>query len=93
MVRTPTDRGIAFIKKNSNGSFDVYVAAGVSAAGAPEDVFAIHGGRTVVQVHPGVDQVPAGPMSRTAKVVHVSSGDDGVVHINAHRTDLGPLLV
>jgi hypothetical protein len=88
---TPTDRGIAFIKDNADGTKNVYVAVGVTG-NRPEDVIAMHLDRTTIDVGPGVRTMPAGAMSRTTEVVHVSSDTAGVVHLVARRTDLGPLL-
>jgi hypothetical protein len=36
--------------------------------------------------------VEAGGLSRTTEPVHVSSGEDDVVQIQARKRDLGPLL-
>jgi hypothetical protein len=91
MTKTPTDRGIAFIKENANGTKNVYVAVGV-AASAPEDVIAMHLDRQYVAVGTGVTTVAAGNMVRTTEAVHVSSGMDGVVQITARQRNLGPLL-
>ena len=89
---TPTDRGIAFIKQNANKTYNVYVAAAVDADNGPQDVFAMHLNRPSVDLDTSVKTVPAGAMSRTAEVVHVNQGLDGVVHVRPHRTDRGPLL-
>src|SRR5262245_51763795 len=91
MTVTPTDRGIAFIKQNPDGTKNVYVAAGVSGT-APEDVMAMHLDRKTVALGPGVETVAADGMARTTEVVHVTSDADGVVHVIARRTGLGPLL-
>jgi len=90
MTNTPTDRGIAFIKENADGTKNVYVAVGV-AAGAPEDVVAMHLSRQSVSVGTDVATVAAGKMVRTTEAVHVSSAD-GVVQITARQRNLGPLL-
>ena len=91
MTNTPTDRGIAFIKENADGTKNVYVAVGV-AAGAPEDVVAMHLSRQSVSVGTDVATVAAGKMVRTTEAVHVWSGTDGVVQIAARQRNLGPLL-
>jgi hypothetical protein len=92
MKNTPTDRGIAFILENANGTKNVYVAAAASAANAPQDVFAMHVSRTTVKMDPSVRTIPAGTMSRTTEPVHVSADQDGVVHILSHTKDFGPLM-
>jgi len=91
MTRTPTDRGIAFIKENANGTKNVYVAVGVAGT-APEDVVAMHLDRQFVAIGSGVQTVGAGAMSRTTEAVHVSSDADGVVYINSRQRNLGPML-
>jgi hypothetical protein len=91
MTQTPTDRGIAFIRSNLDGTKNVYVA--IAAAGdTPEDVVAMHLDRQTVSLDPGVEVIAAGAMSRTTETVHVSSDSDGVVHVRPRRKDLGPLL-
>lgn len=92
MTATPTDRGIAFIRTNPNGTKNVYVAMGVSSGNAPEDVFAIHVNRPGVEVSSGVKTVKAGSMIRTVGAVQVTSDSSNVVRLTARRTDLGPLL-
>jgi hypothetical protein len=91
MTMTPTDRGIAFIQENPNGTKNVYVAVGVTGT-TPEDVIAMHLDRQTVALGSDVETVPAGAMSRTKEAVHVSSDTDGVVHVNSRRKNLGPLL-
>lgn len=91
MTRTPTDRGIAFIKENADGTKNVYVAVAVTGTG-PEDVIAMHLDRQTVDLGPGVATVAAGKMVRTTEAVHVSSGADGTVRISARHRNLGPLL-
>jgi len=91
MTRTPTDRGIAFIKTNSDGTKNVYVAMAVTGT-LPEDVVAMHLNRAQVSVGGGVQLVESGGMSRTTEAVHVSSGEDDIVQIQARKRNLGPLL-
>lgn len=91
MTRTPTDRGIAFIRTNTDGTKNVYVAVGV-AGNTPEDVVAMHLNRPSVSVGGGVTLVEAGALSRTTEAVHVTSGEDGVVQLHARKRNLGPLL-
>jgi hypothetical protein len=91
MTLTPTDRGIAFIKDNPDGTKNVYVALGVTG-NAPQDVVAMHLDRKTVSIAPEVGTVSAGPMRRTTENVHVSSDANGVVYVRSHRRDMGPLL-
>jgi hypothetical protein len=91
MTRTPTDRGIAFIRTNADGTKNVYVAMGIAGT-TPEDVIAMHLNRPSVAVGNGVTLVAAGAMSRTTEAVHVSSGEDDVVQLQARKRNLGPLM-
>jgi hypothetical protein len=89
---TPTDRGYAFIGANDDGTSNIYVAVGVTAAGRPEDVIAVHYRRSSVALDPQLTMVSAGPMRRTTEITHVNADADGVVHIRGRRTGLGPLF-
>ncbi|WP_163506423.1 hypothetical protein [Fodinicola acaciae] len=91
-MSTPTDRGIAFILENANGTKNVYVAAAAGPDDAPQDVFAMHLATRTVNLGPNVRTVPAGTMRRTTSVVHVSGDNNGTVNLQAHRTDFGPML-
>jgi hypothetical protein len=91
-MRTPTDRGIAFILENANGTKNVYVASGATASNSPQDVFAMHLSQESVQLAPGVQTVKAGTMSRTTKPVAVTTDEAGVVHVMSHASDFGPLM-
>lgn len=92
MTATPTDRGIAFIRTNPDGTKNVYVAMGVSSGNAPQDVFAIHVNRPGVDIPAGVKTVKAGSMIRTVDAVQVTSDSSNVVRLGARRSGLGPLL-
>jgi hypothetical protein len=89
---TPTDRGYAFIGANDDGTSNIYVAAGVTAAGSPEDIIAVHYGRSSIALDSRLTMVAAGPMRRTTEITHVSTDPDGVVHIRGRRAGLGPLI-
>lgn len=91
MTAPPTDRGIAFIKKNADGTQNVYVAMAVDAAGKPADVFAVYRGRRSVVVQPSVRLVSAGTMTRTQENVRVFSGVDGEVRILSRREGTGAM--
>ena len=90
MIATPTDRGIAFFRKNADGTSNVYVACGVDAAGSPEDVVAIHFNRSTVTMDRSVRVLPARSMTRTADTVHVWADQKGAVHIRDHHRNPGP---
>jgi hypothetical protein len=88
-----TDRGIAFIKTNNDGTNDVYIASDTDDSGAPQDVFAIHRNRDGVDLLPGVKMIPAGKMRRTEGVVTVAlDSSRRVVQLIPQRKDLGRLL-
>jgi hypothetical protein len=89
---TPTDRGYAFIGANDDGTSNVYVSAGVTAAGSPEDIIAVHYSRSSIALDPRLTMVAAGPMRRTTEITHVNADTDGVVHIRGRRAGLGPLF-
>jgi hypothetical protein len=91
-MATPTDRGIAFVGRNDDGTSNVYVAVGVDASAKPLDVFAVHFRRTTVTVDPGVRMVNADTMQRSAGSVHVWADDNGEVHIKAPVSNLGSLV-
>ncbi|GAA1710682.1 hypothetical protein [Fodinicola feengrottensis] len=88
----PTDRGIAFILNNADGTRNVYVAAAASASNAPQDVFAMHLKQKNVKVDPAVTLIPAGTMSRTTEVVHVTGDSNGQVFVQSHAKNLGPMI-
>lgn len=92
MTATPTDRGIAYILDNADGTKNVYVAAAAGADDAPQDVFAMHLAATTVTMAPGVRTVQAGKMRRTTEVVHVTGDNIDSVEVHAHRKDFGPIL-
>ncbi|MFC9622984.1 hypothetical protein ACFTXM_24345 [Streptomyces sp. NPDC056930] len=89
---TPTDRGYAFIKSNSDGTKNVYVAMGIAAEGTPEDVFAVHLRRPDVDLDSAVETVDTGSVRRTISAVHVWAGPDSVVRVRAARSGPGTLL-
>lgn len=89
---TPTDRGYAFIGANDDGTSNIYVAAGITAAGRPEDIIAVHYRRSSIVLDPRLTTVAAGPMRRTTEITHVNTDADGVVHIHGRRAGLGPLI-
>lgn len=93
MTATPTNQGYAFIKTNSDGTKDVYIAVGV-ADNKPQDVVAMHLNRPEVDIEPGIHTVAAGSMIRTTAPVHISSGprSNETVRIRSHRRDSGPLV-
>jgi len=83
-VLTPTDRGLAFINDNANGTVDVYVAL-AAREGSPEDVVAMHFNRRQVLIDSGVETVPAASGTRTARPVNVYADAAGDVHVQARR--------
>jgi hypothetical protein len=89
---TPTDRGYAFIGANDDGTSNVYVAAGITASGSPEDIIAIHYSRSIITLDPQLTTVPAGSMRHTTEITHVSADADGIVYIRGSRSGLGPLF-
>jgi hypothetical protein len=89
---TPTDRGYAFIGANDDGTSNIYVAAGVTATGNPEDIIAVHYRRSSIALDHRLTMVAAGPMRRTTEITHVNTDADGVVHIRGHRAGLAPLI-
>ena len=91
-TRTPTDRGVAFIKNNPDGTSSVYVAADVAADGSPQDVISMHLNRPGVDIDGAIRLVSAGSMRRTAGQVRVSSGPEDVVLVKPGRSGMGPLL-
>ncbi|MFE6930899.1 hypothetical protein ACFVDT_02565 [Streptomyces sp. NPDC057699] len=80
MTRTPTDRGVAFVKDQTDGSHLVYVALGVTPDGGPQEIFAVH--RTTpgvsLAIDPAVRMIPAGSLRRTSEPVSVFGEGDSV---------------
>lgn len=91
-TRTPTDRGIAFIKENPDGTSNVYVAADAAADGSPQDVISVHLNRPGVDVHAAIRLVSVGSLRRTTGQVRVTSGPEDVVLVRPGRSGMGPLL-
>ncbi|MFC5823574.1 hypothetical protein [Nonomuraea insulae] len=90
-MASPTDRGIAFVGSNEDGTSNVYVACGVDASAKPQDVVAVHFRLSSVVIEPEVAMVAAGAMRRSAAPVHVWADDDRRVHIRAARGGLGTM--
>ncbi|MFD4898951.1 hypothetical protein [Streptomyces sp. NPDC058411] len=93
MTRTPTDRGVAFVKDQTDGSHLVYVALGVTPDGTPQEVFAVH--RTTpgvgLTIDPAVQMISAGGLRRTSEPVSVFGSDDSV-QVTPVSSGLGRLL-
>lgn len=94
MTLTPTDRGIAFIATNPDGTKNVYVAGAVGSGGDPQDVIAMHLKRPSVDVEDGIELVASGSMVRTTGSVRVFSGPKSseVVRIRTHNSGPEPLF-
>ncbi|MFC9627476.1 hypothetical protein ACFTXM_48610 [Streptomyces sp. NPDC056930] len=93
MTRTPTDRGVAFVKDQADGTHLVYVALGVASDGSPQEVFAVH--RTTagvsLAIDPAVRLIPAGGLRRTSEPVRVF-GQGDTVRLMPTASDMGGLL-
>ncbi|GAA1349533.1 hypothetical protein [Streptomyces beijiangensis] len=93
MTRTPTDRGVAFVKDQADGTHLVYVALGVASDGSPQEVFAVH--RTTagvsLSIDPAVAMVSKGGLRHTSEPVSVFGEGDSVKVVPTAR-GLGTLL-
>jgi hypothetical protein len=67
------------------------VCVGVSR-GAVVDVTAVHLRRRSIRLDPTVKLVGDGSLSYSDRAVHVYADDEGVVHIDAARSDEGLLM-
>jgi hypothetical protein len=87
-MREITDRGIAMVQPEADGSKTVMVCFGVQN-GEPQDVFAVHSNRQRVVVHQDVSLNRTAGAYYTDGMVEVSSDSDGVVHIRGPRAGRG----
>ena len=86
----PTDRGHAVEQHNEDGTVTVMVATEIDN-GEPVNVFAMHVKMPAVRLHSGVHLVGSGAYRYTDRVVEVSPGTDGAVHVRTPARARGPL--
>lgn len=80
MKPTPTDRGVAYISPEKDGSKRVSVCASVKD-GEPENVYAVHFRRSSVKVAPDVRMLRSGVGSWSDGLVEVSADRRGTVYV------------
>jgi hypothetical protein len=87
-LRTPTDRGIAIIKNETDGTRTVLVCSAIRGS-TPVDVFALHYHRPHVEVGPGVRLRPIAGGSVTEGMAIVVGDSTGTVYLRSPETEVG----
>ena len=90
MAAPPTDRGLAVVRAEPDGTTTIFVCGQV-VDGKPVDTYATHIRAAKVSIDPAVALVGAGSRRYTNQIVQVVRGEDGTVHVS--RLTAGPAYV